>query len=734
LLKYDNTVSSTATGQPIYGAQVSVYEIDANGNNGATASLYADEAGTTPLSQPLLTDQAGYFAFYIGDGKYNISVMTGPVEISRTNITMVDSLQLKQRALLVPINEDSGVLPGADARKGMLLAFDRQSGAPTAVEPDTLAGPTGPANSTYTSIESLRAAPATNQSYILTTPAGPRTYNFVQGDFSALIMPSTFMVYDFVALNSVPASQGALVLDRGTQRTLADFGAVGDFVANDTAAVQAAANWSGITQREVLAVGTKGWRFEIDKLTIRTTMQMRGMHRRLCVFRPRKLASPPSDYYGLFEIDAGPVIECKFRDFRIDGLLSDGTANPRQIGLYAFARRPADSAAFPQGGLWYSDFTRVDIANFESHSAWFRGGTVDNPSNPGTYSFLLPNQFLNFFQCDWVRGGAAGATAAVLSGQCGQFLFKKCAFGGSGLTGYSVGIGREYVGGSREQNLVSGAGLFAGAFVAPGAIYYEQCTFQGAFTGILTDQANVIVRSNDFETLRRALTFYGGNVEVNGNEFRNAGDFGGNGWAVGSFNANVSGKGNIYGGITDRIWMKDQPHTSRFDLEMVGPYTAGQTVGTWLNTGVQADGTIDLGSSRLCRIDGNPTGCVNMTSGMLPGEYQDMYVTPDTGPLAILSSGTLEVPGGRLVLRGGDTLRVTRNDQINKFIFAATIGELRGGQMPTTGRYYEGEFVRNVNSGSIFSGPGVTLGWYRLTTGTSHVAGTDWRTLQVTGA
>jgi len=164
LLKYDNTVSSTATGQPIYGAQVSVYEIDANGNNGAAASLYADEAGTTPLSQPLLTDQAGYFAFYIGDGRYNISVMTGPVEISRTNITMVDSFQLKQRALLVPVNEDSGVLPGADARKGMLLGFDQQSGAPTAIEPDELAGPPGPADNTYTSYAAMQASDPTRKS------------------------------------------------------------------------------------------------------------------------------------------------------------------------------------------------------------------------------------------------------------------------------------------------------------------------------------------------------------------------------------------------------------------------------------------------------------------------------------------------------------------------------------------------------------------------------------------
>lgn len=164
MLKYDNTVSSTATGQPIYGAQVAVYEVDANNNNGAQAAIYADEAGTMPLSQPILTDQAGYFAFYIGDGKYNISVMTGTVEISRTNITMVDSLQLKQRALLVPVNEDSGTLPPAGARAGMLLGFDPADGSPTALAPNSFPGPTGPADNTYTSYAAMQASDPTRKS------------------------------------------------------------------------------------------------------------------------------------------------------------------------------------------------------------------------------------------------------------------------------------------------------------------------------------------------------------------------------------------------------------------------------------------------------------------------------------------------------------------------------------------------------------------------------------------
>lgn len=142
MLKYDNTVSSTVDGKPIYGAQVTIFTADEPSNPQA-ATIYSDEDGTIPLSQPILTDQLGYFAFYIRDGKYDIRVMTGAVEISRTNITMVDTLSLKQRALLVPVNEASGTLPAAGERAGKLLGFDSE-GAPSMAVPNSFVGPPGP--------------------------------------------------------------------------------------------------------------------------------------------------------------------------------------------------------------------------------------------------------------------------------------------------------------------------------------------------------------------------------------------------------------------------------------------------------------------------------------------------------------------------------------------------------------------------------------------------------------
>lgn len=221
MIKYDDTVSSQTTGQPIYGAQVTVLNAQ-----GLQATIYSDEAGTIPLSQPILTDQSGYFSFYIDDGRYNVVVMAGQAEIARTNITMVDTLTLKDRALLVPQNEDAGTLPPAGDRAGLLLGF-AANGAPTALAPNSFEGPTGPANSTYTSLAALKAAPITNSSYIFAPPNGSDggatagTFVFQAGDFTGRS--------DVVKLDSTPLNQGALVRPPAEQQFARNIvGLVGD--------------------------------------------------------------------------------------------------------------------------------------------------------------------------------------------------------------------------------------------------------------------------------------------------------------------------------------------------------------------------------------------------------------------------------------------------------------------------------------------------------------------------
>jgi hypothetical protein len=52
--------------------------------------------------------------------------------------------------------------------------------------------------------------------------------------------------------------------------------------------------------------------------------------------------------------------------------------------------------------------------------------------------------------------------------------------------------------------------------------------------------------------------------------------------------------------------------------------------------------------------------------------------------------------------------------------------------MPATGTYTQGAFVRNTG-GTVSAGK-ILLGWYRLTTGSAHVSGTDWSPCYVTNS
>lgn len=73
-------------------------------------------------------------------------------------------------------------------------------------DPPEYVGLTGPANSTYTSLAALKAAPSTNASYILTTATGPITYAYVTGNFTGKADD-----VNVVALNGTPLANGALV-------------------------------------------------------------------------------------------------------------------------------------------------------------------------------------------------------------------------------------------------------------------------------------------------------------------------------------------------------------------------------------------------------------------------------------------------------------------------------------------------------------------------------------------
>ena len=254
MIKYQNSVASTIDGTPIIGAQVLV---TISGQTGQEADVFADSNGTTQLTQPLVTDQQGSFFFYAADGRYTVTVSAAETTISQTDITIVDSLSVKNRALLAPENDSGSIIPPVAERAGKLLMFN-EDGTSTAALPNSFPGDPGPAFATFFTLPTFKAAPTSNATQVLQAsgiPAG--TFIWTSGDYTGQADDLNIIKADSSAL-----SVGAWVRQKADGiaaslpgfpaivKTLGDalpyispgefFGIKSDGVADDTAALQAA--------------------------------------------------------------------------------------------------------------------------------------------------------------------------------------------------------------------------------------------------------------------------------------------------------------------------------------------------------------------------------------------------------------------------------------------------------------------------------------------------------------
>lgn len=119
--KFEHNLTANSSGalRPLSGAAVTVTD----NANGLPAALYSDN-GVTPLAQPLITDNTGYFGFYAADGKYTITFSGSRFETFTRQILLEDpddnpALTAQELAL---VNGSSKVgfaqdAPGAVPRK-----------------------------------------------------------------------------------------------------------------------------------------------------------------------------------------------------------------------------------------------------------------------------------------------------------------------------------------------------------------------------------------------------------------------------------------------------------------------------------------------------------------------------------------------------------------------------------------------------------------------------------------
>ena len=124
-----DSISSTATGKPIQGAQVSLYQAD----RVTPVIIYSDNASPpTQITEGLFTDAKGYWEFYANSGTYSLK-QDNPGEDTKwiDGYEIYDDAEQADgiaRSIKVPPGDAVGLLPSAVGRANKYAAFD-SSGA-----------------------------------------------------------------------------------------------------------------------------------------------------------------------------------------------------------------------------------------------------------------------------------------------------------------------------------------------------------------------------------------------------------------------------------------------------------------------------------------------------------------------------------------------------------------------------------------------------------------------------
>ncbi len=325
-------------------------------------------------------------------------------------------------------------------------------------------------------------------------------------------------------------------------------------------------------------------------------------------------------------IDAGPIVDIGMFDMRLSG-----NGHVGQHGFYAVST-PRTVAPF-DGGVWYSNFSTLDIVGFDGSSMWFRGGTSD---------YLLPMQFCNFYNLLITMGSSNGTRAMKMTGQNGQMNFYGGAMQGPGRLAAGGGLLCEV---GRDGGLEDAA---VGA-IQPYSVNFFGTTFEQAPRGIVFDSAfGCSLVSAYLEEMKYAVRVKSSafGIEVRGGRFGNAAFAGdGTGYLLSAeSNSDVFWDPAVTDGTVDNeVTCPLGVATVNFgQTSAMGTSTNRDTDNSTRQIGAAA--TINLGATRTWIIEGT-TQVANINASVYPGDT--VHLRSHNGAVSYVNTGNISLGGTR---------------------------------------------------------------------------------------
>lgn len=397
------------------------------------------------------------------------------------------------------------------------------------------------------------------------------------------------------------------------------FTGVGDGVTDDSAAFQAAINTAAAQPfGGTVFVTPPSVAYVIDNIVLKNQVDIIGGSMRQTQFQAK-----PGSNNSVFVLDTGHVINCRYENFLVNAaptisftasgsgtnltisgvsantltvgvggcdvqgtgipintyLVSQTSGTTGGAGVYVTNNATTASAAactgIPRqhcfnlvatiggsgdGGMWYSIFKNVFVANFGGYAWWFRGG----PN-----SFVQPHQFITLDSCIAIRPHTWYSRCVLMTGQCGQFKFQGvCDFDGGWVApeGFNIEMGAEFVFGSLVGGPLIGGTSAAGGGPNNGTpvngprvpynIAFHGVTSQNALTALFTyNTFDIIVDSCYFEDVAQVIvTSVAVNTGIINSHFTNCGVLSGAGFIISMCNGSYgTAIGNDVGSVADRF-------------------------------------------------------------------------------------------------------------------------------------------------------------------------------------